>query len=147
MALDLADRGAAWRTIPQPFKRRGLCLAALDKKLYCIGGMDDNDDPALEVSILDTTGEKWSDGPPLPNGKLKGFGNSACVAAGRLYVSGMSGTVWRLTEKGDAWEEAGHLASPRFFHRLVTGTGGQILALGGESEAGKLRDIEILTVK
>jgi hypothetical protein len=146
LVLDLRSLNAQWQSIPQPFERRGLCVAALGKKLYAIGGMDSDASPTLDVSVLDTETGKWSDGPPLPAGKLKGFGNSACVVDGKLYVSGMSGVVWRLNDQADGWVEAGKLAAPRFFHRLVPGVDGQILALGGESEAGKLRNIEIISV-
>ncbi|HEY4415079.1 MAG TPA: hypothetical protein VGO57_05245 [Verrucomicrobiae bacterium] len=146
LMLDLHSLNAQWQEIPQPFQRRGLCVAALGKKLYAIGGMDSDASPTLAVSVLDTETGKWSDGPPLPAGKLKGFGNSACVVAGKLYVSGMSGIVWRLNVQADGWEEAGKLAAPRFFHRLVPGADHQILALGGESDEGKLRNIEIISL-
>jgi N-acetylneuraminic acid mutarotase len=146
LVLDLTKRNAKWEQIPQPFKRRGLCVAALGAKLYCIGGMDDTDSTTLEVSLLDTVSRQWSDGPKLPRGKLKGFGNSACVNDGGLYVSGLSGIVWRLNAAGDDWEEAGELTVPRFFHRIVASPNGRVLALGGESDEGKLRDIEVISV-
>jgi len=147
LILDLRAPNAAWRNLPQPFERRGLCVAALGKKLYAIGGMDSDATPTLAVSVLDTETLQWSNGPALPSGKLKGFGNSACVAEGRLYVSGMSGIVWRLNEKGDGWEEAAKLTQARFFHRLVPGLNGKLVALGGEGVAGKLRDLETISVK
>jgi N-acetylneuraminic acid mutarotase len=146
LVLDLTKRNAKWKEIPQPFKRRGLCVAALGTKLYSIGGMDDGDATTLEVSVLDTTTGQWAKGPELPKGKLKGFGNSACVVDGRIYVSGLSGIVWRLNKAGDGWEEAGNLATARFFHRIVPGLKGEVLALGGESEEAKLRDIEVIPV-
>lgn len=144
LVLDLAKEGAAWKSIPQPFKRRGLALAALGTKLYCLGGMSDGDAPSLAVDILDTATGTWTQGPELPPGRLKGFGASACVVADRLYVSGMSGVVWRLSGAGDRWEEFAKLRTPRFFHRLLPGGEGQLLAIGGEGADGKLRDIEII---
>jgi hypothetical protein len=146
LVLDLRSPEAQWQAIAQPFQRRGLCVAALGKKLYAIGGMDSDASPTLDVSVLDTETGKWSDGPALPAGKLKGFGNSACVVDGRLYVSGMSGVVWRLNDQADGWVEAGKLAAPRFFHRLVPGADGQVLAIGGEGNEGKLRNIEIIAI-
>jgi hypothetical protein len=145
LILDLHTSAAAWQSIPQPFERRGLCVAALGKKLYAIGGMDSDATPTLSVSVLDTDTLQWSDGPSLPSGKLKGFGNSACVVDGRLYVSGMSGIVWRLNYKADGWEAAGKMKQGRFFHRLVPGPDGKLIAIGGEGLIGKIRDLEVIT--
>jgi N-acetylneuraminic acid mutarotase len=145
--LDLAKRNAKWREIPQPFKRRALAVAALGPKLYCIGGMEGEGSTTLAVSVLDTATDKWSDGPELPDGKFKGFGASACVVDGRLYVSGMAGILWRLNAQADGWEDAGHLVTPRLTHRLVPGLNGQLLAVGGQSGEVKLRDIESITPK
>lgn len=100
LALDLSRTGATWRTLPQPFKRRGLCLAPHGGQLWCLGGMTDGDSPSLAVDVLDVTTGMWRRGPDLPPGRLKGFGASACSLEGRLYVSGMSGTVWRLNTRG-----------------------------------------------
>lgn len=147
LALDLRRADSKWQSVPQPFLRRGLCVAALGSKLYAIGGIETNASPTLAVSVLDTESMKWSDGPPLPPGKLKGFGNSACVVKGRLYVSGMSGVVWRLNRNADGWEEAARLGEARFFHRLVPGLDGRIIALGGEGDSGKLRSLEVISVK
>jgi outer membrane protein assembly factor BamB len=147
LVLALSRNDAGWESFPQPFKRRGLALAALGEKLYCLGGMSEGDAPSLEVDVLNTSTGLWTKGPDLPPGRMKGFGASACVAEGRLYVSGMSGVVWRLSEDGGRWEEFARLRTPRFFHRLVPGGDGQLLAVGGEGADGKLRDIEIVQLR
>jgi outer membrane protein assembly factor BamB len=145
--MDLTQDGAGWTSLPQPFKRRGLALAAIGTKLYCIGGMSEGDSPSLAVDVLDTTTGQWSRGPELPPGKLKGFGASAATANGRLYVSGMSGVIYRLNTSGDQWESFAKLRTPRFFHRLLAADSKQLVAVGGEGPDGKLRDIEIVPLE
>ncbi len=146
LVLDLSEPKARWKSFPQPFKRRGLALASLGPRLFCLGGMSEGDSPSLAVDILDTKTGAWSRGPDLPPGRLKGFGASACVVNDRLYISGMSGTVWRLSDDGRRWEEAAQLRTPRFFHRLMPGGDGQLLAVGGEGSSGKLREIEVISI-
>ncbi len=147
LVLDLSAPNTKWAEIPQPFKRRGLAVTALGPRLYCIGGMDDHNSPTSAVSIFDTTTQQWTEGPNLPNDEMKGFGAAACVVNGHLYVSGLEGVLWRLKDTADGWEDVGHLASPRFFHRLTPCVAGQILAIGGENDAAKFNDIEIDSVK
>jgi N-acetylneuraminic acid mutarotase len=147
LVLDLSAPKTKWAEIPQPFKRRGLAMTAIGSRLYCIGGMDDHNSPTSAVSIFDTSTQQWTEGPNLPDGEMKGFGASVCVVNRRLYVSGLEGVLWRLKDMADGWEDVGHLASPRFFHRLTPGVAGQILAIGGENDDAKLNDIEIISVK
>ncbi|MFN0068043.1 MAG: PQQ-binding-like beta-propeller repeat protein [Limisphaerales bacterium] len=144
--LDLSAATPAWEELPQPFQRRGLTLAALDDRLFFIGGMNSSNEPVTLVDILDTRSGAWSKGPDLPRGKLKGFGNSAAVAGGRVFVSGLSGDVFALRADGSDWETVAELKKPRFFHRLVALDAGTLLALGGEDDEGKIREIEVIKV-
>jgi len=144
--LDLSNPEAGWTSIPQPFKRRGLAVVALGTDLYCLGGMDSGDGTSLDVDILDTQTGAWRKGPPIPPGRMKGFGASACVAGGRIYLSGMTGVVWRLRESGDGWEEFARLKSPRFFHRLVAWGDNRLIAVGGEDDEGKIGGVEVVSI-
>jgi hypothetical protein len=145
LELDLTRRDAAWRSIPQPFKRRGLAVAALGPKLYFLGGMTSENNTSLEVDVYDTRSGQWSQGPELPAGPMKGFGCSAIAQGGRLFFSGRKGELYQLSAEGDAWEPAGKLRHPRFFHRLVPAGAVQLIAAGGEDDEGKRNDLEVLT--
>jgi N-acetylneuraminic acid mutarotase len=145
LELDLSDRDAAWKAIPQPFKRRGLAVAALGSKLYFLGGMDSQNKPSLEVDIYDTRSGQWSKGPELPAGSMKGFGCSAIAQNGRLFFSGKKGELYQLSAAGGAWELVGKLQHPRFFHRLVPAGATQLVAAGGEDDESKRNDLELLT--
>ncbi len=134
LTLDLAKADARWESHPQPFKRRAIAVQTLGTKVYAIGGMTDEDETTSAVSVLDTTTGQWSDGPALPAEKIGGFGFAAVVHEGRLFSSGVTGQLLEL--RGDKWVAVARLAHPRYFHRLLSGGAGKIIAIGGESREG-----------
>jgi photosystem II stability/assembly factor-like uncharacterized protein len=78
---------------------------------------------------------------------MAGFGVSACTLDGDLYVCGLRGVLYRLGGNGSAWEEAAKLETPRFFHQLVPGPRGSLLAVGGASTNGHTATIEQIDLK
>ncbi len=144
LTLDLAKADATWQTHKQPFERRALAVHAIGTKLYAIGGMDSDNDIITLVSILDTTSGEWSEGPKLPADKLGGFGFAAVSHEGRLFASGAAGELLELT--GTTWKSIAKLQHPRFFHRLVSGGKGKLIALGGESKEGKKTSPEVISI-
>jgi hypothetical protein len=147
LVLDLAHPQSGWKTFPQPFKRRALAVAALNARLYCIGGMDSDNKPTLAVDIYDTASGTWTKGPSLPDGEeIKGFGCSAITQDSRVYVTTLAGSLWRLSLDGQTWETVGQLEHPRIAHRLVQAGKTQLVVLGGEDgEENKLPGLEWLT--
>jgi N-acetylneuraminic acid mutarotase len=145
LVLDLTNAGAQWQSVPQPFKRRALAVAALGDHIYFLGGMDSSNKTSQAVDIFDTKSGAWSKGPELPSGPMKGFGSSAIAQAGRLYWSGMKGDLYQLSASGATWELVGKLSHARFFHRLVPAGSAQLIAAGGEDSEGKRNDLELLT--
>lgn len=109
-----------------------------------LGGLDSEGNTTLGVDVYDTATRTWEVGAELPSGPMKGFGCAAAVTEGRLYVSGMKGALYRLATTGDAWELAGQLEQPRFFHRLVPADRGGLVALGGEDGESKRNDLEFV---
>jgi N-acetylneuraminic acid mutarotase len=144
LTLELSNPEAGWKSHPQNFKRRALAVQVIGDRLYAIGGMTDGDDPTTSVSILDTKTGAWSDGPPLPEEKLGGFGFAAIAQEGRLFASGVTGELLELRDS--AWVSIAKLKHPRFFHRFVTAGKGGIIALGGESREGKKAPPEVITL-
>jgi len=145
LVLDLKHPNKGWKEFPQPFQRRALALAALDSRIYCIGGMDSNNKTTLTVEIYDTATGVWSKGPDLPPGENKGFSCSAIAQNGNLYVTAFKGDLLRLSAHRTAWEIVGRLDHPRMAHRLVTAGTTQLIALGGEDGEDKRPDLELLT--
>lgn len=137
VAFDLDKPEAGWRTFPQPFQRRALSIIPHDGKLYVLGGLVGGGMRVdRSVDIYDPVSGEWSKGPDLAGeGRTEGFGTSAFDIDGRLYYSGSSGRIFRLSDASDAWEAVGAWALPRLTHRLLPGPGHTILAVGGASGA------------
>lgn len=138
--MDLTVANPSWRSLPSaPFQRRALAVAAVGGKVFAIGGMGP-DGISSEVDIFDTVSETWSKAPNLPTG---GFAVSAVGIGDAVYCNGREGTLYRLATTTDAkWKPVGRLNKPRFFHRLVATSTGELLAIGGAGEGGRFRDIE-----
>ena len=148
LAYDFNDPKAGWQKLPLPeFKRRALAAGVWNGKLFAIGGMDERGKPSLRVDFFDPRSGKWSKGPRLPGAGMAGFGASAWNLDGDLYVCGLRGVLYRLNDTGSAWEEAGKLETPRFFHQLVPGPHGSLLAVGGASMNGHIATIERIDLK
>lgn len=145
LVLDLKNPGAGWREFPQPFQRRALALATQGTRLYCIGGMNSDNQPTLAVDIYDTATGAWSRGPELPPGKHKGFSCSAIAQNGRIYANAFQGDLLRLATDGTAWEVVGRVQHPRLSHRLVAAGATRLIALGGEDGEEKRPELELLT--
>lgn len=146
---DVAAATPAWQEIAQPpFERRALSLAAFGGKLFVIGGMQNKGGPTTEVAIYDPQANAWSTGPALPGEAMEGFGNSSFAADGTLYVSVMSGKVYKLASGGDKWEQVHQLDKPRFFHRMLPTSDHRLVFVGGASmEKGKANETEVFELK
>lgn len=145
LVFDLKNPTAGWTEFAQPFQRRALALAASGSRLYCIGGMNSDNQTTLAVDIYDTKTGQWSKGPELPPGKHKGFSCSAITQNGRVYANMFQGDLLRLALDGSAWEVVGRVQHPRLSHRIVAAGTTQLIALGGEDGEEKRRDLELLT--
>jgi len=144
LVLDLSRTEKGWQEFPQPFQRRALALAALDKKVFCIGGMDSNNKPTLAVEVYDTETGQWSKGPDLPEGRFKGFSCSAIAQDGRIYANAFQGDLLRLSKDTRSWEIVGRVQNPRMAHRLVAAGKKDLLVLGGEDGDAKRPELELL---
>ncbi len=149
VSLNLASPASGWQPLAKPpFQRRALSVGYQGNRVYAIGGMEESGDVTNDVAVLDLDKGEWSDGPSLPEGgPMEGFGTACCTVGGRLVVSTYSGTVYRLSEAGDAWEKVHQLATGRFFHRLLPWSDDAVLVVGGTNmESGKKKDLVVVPV-
>lgn len=141
---DLDGDEIKWQPLPDaPFFRRAVAVAAYDDKLYVIGGMDDVGSSTTKVDIYDPAAKTWSTGPSVPGQPIDGFGCSAYGTRHGLYVSTVSGGLYRLAKGDTQWAEIAQLKHPRSFHRLVATDDGTIYVLGGtHPKTGKVASVE-----
>lgn len=142
--LDLSSSQPQWRSVPQPFQRRALIVAALDGKIYVMGGFDENDEPQLDVDVYDVAKETWSKGPSIPGDQDNGFAPAACACQGSVYLSVGTGEMFRLSADRQSWEPFAR-STPRIVHRLVP-CDSEILILGGAMESRMSGLIEAVPV-
>ncbi len=141
LILDLSSNKPAWELISQPFKRRALNAAALEGKVYVVGGMG-ADGTDRGVDILDLKTRVWTKGPTLPGPNRNGFTPAVAAVKGTLFASPSDGKVYQLSLKRDAWNEIGSLGKQRLVHRIVPIRDDLLLVLGGASKDGNVAQVE-----
>jgi hypothetical protein len=138
---DLNASPLVWEALPRPpFHRRALAVAPAGSRIAVIGGMCEDDGMTPATAFYDLASASWSKGPDLPG---SGFGMAAIAVEGRLFASGMDGQLLELAADGSAWQVVTTLAFPRFFHRLLPGADGELVALGGAGRGGHMRTVEL----
>src|SRR5262249_22186263 len=126
-----------------PTTRAFPSVAALDSRIYVIGGSPASNLFQLDVStveVLDTTTGTWSSAPAVPNARE---GAAAAVVGGRIYViGGFSRATNSYVSAVDvfdpltnAWSSAAGIPTPRSYAGVAI-VNGQIHVLGGNAAAG-----------
>jgi N-acetylneuraminic acid mutarotase len=121
-------------------QREKPAVAAIDGKLYVVGGWDEFGNPDATLEIYDPASNTWSTGAPVPT--PYGGGPAGVNLEGKFYVIGgcsafACGTtdVFVYDPASDSWATAA--AYPEATSWLGCGAiGGQIFCAGGVSDAG-----------
>ena len=151
------DRGT-WRTVaPMPTKRTEVAAAALEGKIYVVGGFEK---PSLSnmmnfsitpsVEMYDPATDRWTSKRPLPVG-LHHIGIG--VVGGRLYIiggyskSGLSvwnpvATVYAYDPATDSWTERAPMPTPRGALSVAEHEG-KLYAIGGYDRKANNAQVEI----
>lgn len=134
----------AWttRAAPAATARRGAAAAALDGRIYVLGGRGADGAVSPRVDVYDPAADAWTRGPDLP-GPRAGLG--AAVLGGALHVfggadldgRGVSSAHFVLAADGQSWRDADALLSPRTDFG-VAAVDGAIVVLGGGAGGGFL---------
>ncbi len=155
--------GGAWEELPGGPIAQGLPLVAYKGKLIRVGGMQPRNKPGdkadnhslTEVAMYDPATRKWTQLPPLPEGRSS---HDAVLAGEQLVVvggwnqRGSAGVTWHdttlvldLTNPAAKWQ-----AIPQPFKRRALGAGyvdGKVVVVAGLGADGPSGRVEILDLK
>lgn len=145
LTLNLADPKATWVSVKQPFVRRALAVAALDGKVYAIGGLNEDSGMDESVNVFDPKTGTWAKAPPVPGKGMNAFTPAAFAVGGKLHLNPADGKVYRLA--ADAWEEVSAVKAARYVHRMVPLPDGKLLVIGGASKDGVRATCEVVDGK
>ena len=136
-----AQNSGTWQTFaPMPTARQELATAALNGKVYVIGGYDSRLLSSNLVEVYDPGTNTWTSAHPIPFALNH---NSAAVAGGKLYsFGGTSLQTWIYDEATDSWSA---VASMNFLHNATPAVGvfnDKIYVAGGVGNK-KQRTLEV----
>jgi len=120
--------------------RQEVAVAALDGKVYVIGGFGSTAEPVDIVEVYDPALDEWRTAAPLP---IAVHHAVAAVVDGRLFVIGgftggrvrwsALGTVFEYEPARNAWRGRAQMPTPRGA-LAVAAVGGRLYALGGSTD-------------
>ena len=131
-----------WLTLaPMPSARQELATAALNDKIYVIGGFE-NSVSSDRVDFYDPATNTWASAQPIP---VPNDHNSAAVAAGKLYsFGGHSQAAFVYEPVSNTWSA---VASMNSLHDATPAVGvinDKIYVAGGVNSAGmSTREVEV----
>jgi len=133
--------GGTWETrAPMPVRRQEVATAALNGKVYVIGGYDENPRSTATVEVYNPATDTWAFARPLP---IAVNHNAAAVAAGRLYSFGAgAGETFVYDVNGNSWSSR---ASSHYVHARTAAVGvinDKIYVAGGTGTPSE-RELEV----
>ncbi|HBE68046.1 MAG TPA: hypothetical protein DDW52_07835 [Planctomycetaceae bacterium] len=147
LRFDLDKPDSGWQSLEGPgYLTRAVSTAAFNGKFYLFGGIGQRGINRT-VSVYDPKSDEWSEAPELPaDSSTAGFATSSFAAGGKLYVTGSSGVLYRLSDDEKSWDVANRLMFPRMFLRLVPASDSRLLALGGTGSIGRTAVVESVDI-
>jgi hypothetical protein len=117
-----------WQTLsPMPTGRKDFACAALNGKIYAIGGIDSS-----TVDVYDPINDSWSTGTPLPSVVHRG---TALSLDGKIYLfSNASNSLLCFDPETDQWLVKANMPTPRGAAKVVYYTD-RIWVIGGWDES------------
>ncbi len=138
------EEGGRWESFAAPFRRRALGVAAIRGHIVVVGGIDPEGSVSSSVNVFrPEESDPWSKGPDYPE---SAFGISIVGVGDRVYGSAGDGVVHSWAPGENAWRAETSWIFPRFFHQIVPGRAGEIVALGGVARGGRVRHVEAMNL-
>lgn len=138
--LDVGSPGTWTSLAPMPTARQEVAVAALDGKVFVIGGFGPDAEPVGTVEVYDPATDRWTRRAPLP---APSHHAAVAVALGRLFVIGgytggrvawtPQSTVYEYDAARDSWATRAPLPTPRGA-LAAAAVGGRIHVVGGSAD-------------
>jgi N-acetylneuraminic acid mutarotase len=115
----LTNSNSSWMTgASLPTARSEIAGAALDGKIYVIGGFDNSGRSSDSVEVYDVIADKWTTGGPLPqpldHTAVASFdGKLYVVRGGYLNRADLSDKLFIYDPSAKSWIEGANLPRPR----------------------------------
>jgi hypothetical protein len=124
-----------WRSRPPlPAARQEVGVAAVEGRIYVIGGLDANLSGQRAVDIFNTRSGEWESGPPLPfslhHPNVAAVGHKVYVAGGYGEI-GVSAATFELDTDRMTWARKADMPTARGAGAAV-GYNGRLYVFGGE---------------
>lgn len=124
-----------WTSIPNmPNPRQELGVAAVEGRIYAVGGLAPNGAGSNIVDIFDTRTNQWRAGPPLPiaiHHPMVAAVDSKVYLAGGYADSGAVANTFELDTDSLTWTRKADMPTPRGAGTAV-GLNGRLYVIGGE---------------
>jgi len=107
-----------WRTLaPVPTPRSEVAVAELNRRIYVIGGFEEDGSPSDKVEVYDPATDSWTEAAPLPEPRH----HAAAFVFVTLFVMGgfetgfddPQSTIFQYNSADDMWTETTSLPAPR----------------------------------
>lgn len=147
LVLDLSASKPVWKEVDQPFRRRALDVVQFKGKIWVIGGLLAEGGISSRIDIFDPAKGTWTVGPNVPGPVANGNGIAAAAVGNHLFIGGMTGIVYSLSDSGEGWKQVGKMPTPRIHHRLEAINEEQLILVAGATRSGHLKDVTKLSVR
>jgi N-acetylneuraminic acid mutarotase len=138
---------------PMPVGRAMFVAAAIDGRVYCVGGNDHRDNAIPTVHVYDVARNTWAETTRWPTPSVYPCG---AAVNGKLYIvgaptgGGRTSVVERYDPATSKWERLADLPTVRS-HSVAVAVGHELYVIGGhgraESEDGGLgRDLDDVSI-
>lgn len=126
-----------WSTgADMPTPRAEVAAAAIDRKIYVVGGFTENGQNSSTVEVYDTETDTWSSIEPMPERLDHAM---AASANGKLYVMGgwrvfgeqASDAVYEYDPASERWRSVANMPFPRAAGAAASDSRGTIYVVGG----------------
>jgi N-acetylneuraminic acid mutarotase len=145
-AILLLQIGAWSSIVPIPTARQEVGVAAVEGRVYVVGGYDSQGRASTVVEFFDTRSNEWRPGPPVPipihHPMVAAVGTKVYVAGGYTEPGGAFQNTYELDTDTLVWTRKADMPTPRGAGAAVAHNG-KLYVLGGERSGTTVAEVAV----